>query len=183
MTDGALAVPGVEIASALEADLEPMRLIYAREVEQGTASFELRPPDAAAFKHRCRSVLDAGLPWLVAKREGEVLGYAYASVYRPRPAYRFTVEDSVYVHPAARGQGLGRALLAAVIEQATRAGRRQMVAVVGDSANTGSIALHEALGFRRVGTFENVGFKFGRWLDTVLLQRPLGEGASRPPQE
>lgn len=177
-----VAVPGVEIASALEVDLEPMRQIYAHEVEQGTASFELKPPDSAEFERRCRSVLEAGLPWLAAKREGQVLGYAYAGVYRPRPAYRFTVEDSVYVHPAARGQGLGRALLAAVIEEATRAGRRQMVAVVGDSANTGSIALHEALGFRRVGTFENVGFKFGRWLDTVLLQRTLGEGASLPPQ-
>ncbi|MDF2094461.1 GNAT family N-acetyltransferase [Aquibaculum arenosum] len=183
MTSESPALPGVEIGSPLEADLEPMRLIYAREVEQGTASFELAPPDGADFARRCRTVLDAGLPWLVAKRDEQVLGYAYAGVYRPRPAYRFTVEDSVYVHPAARGQGLGRALLAAVVDEATRAGRRQMVAVVGDSANTGSIALHEALGFRRVGTFENVGFKFGRWLDTVLLQRPLGEGASRPPQD
>lgn len=171
------------LRDAVAADLEAMCAIYAEQVLTGTASFELVPPQADEFARRWSAVRDAGLPWIVAELAGGVAGYAYAGPYRPRPAYRFTVEDSVYVSPAAQGRGLGRALLAATIARATDAGCRQMVAVVGDSGNRGSIALHEALGFRRVGTFQNVGFKFGRWLDTVLLQRPLGPGAESPPGE
>lgn len=169
------------LREAEAADLEAMRAIYAEQVLTGTASFELVPPEPEEFARRRAAVRAAGLPWLVAEAEGRLLGYAYAGPYRPRPAYSFTVEDSVYVDPSARGRGVGRALLAATIEAATAAGCRQMVAVVGDSANQGSIRLHEALGFRRLGAFEAVGFKFGRWLDTVLLQRPLGEGAATPP--
>jgi len=171
------------LRDAVAEDLEAMRAIYAEQVLTGTASFELVPPEAAEFARRWAAVRDAGLPWTVAELAGSVAGYAYAGPYRPRPAYRFTVEDSVYVAPAFQGRGLGRALLAATIERATAAGCRQMVAVVGDSGNRGSVALHEALGFRRVGTFQNVGFKFGRWLDTVLLQRELGPGAQLPPEE
>lgn len=174
-------MPGAILRDATEADLDQMRAIYAGHVLHGTASFELTPPDAAEFSRRYTAVRSAKLPWLAAELGGQVVGYAYAGTYRPRPAYRFTVEDSVYVSPEAQGRGLGRALLSAIIEHATAAGCRQMVAVVGDSANHGSIALHEKLGFRRVGTLSNVGFKFGRWLDTVLLQRSLGEGAESPP--
>lgn len=181
MTAAAGAPPLLRDAAA--DDLEAMRAIYAEQVLTGTASFELVPPEAAEFARRWAAVRDAGLPWIVAEQAGEVAGYAYAGPYRPRPAYRFTVEDSVYVAPAAQGRGLGRALLAATIERAEAAGCRQMVAVVGDSGNRGSVALHEALGFRRVGTFQNVGFKFGRWLDTALLQRPLGAGAESPPPD
>jgi L-amino acid N-acyltransferase YncA len=126
-------------------------------------------------------VLELGLPYLVAERERRVVGYAYAGAYRPRPAYRFTVEDSIYVDHALTGAGIGRALLPVLIEQCTTAGRRQMIAVIGDSAQTASIRLHAAFGFRMVGTVENVGFKFGRWLDSVLMQRPLGEGAETLP--
>jgi L-amino acid N-acyltransferase YncA len=162
------------------ADLPEVCAIYAVEVREGTASFELEPPSLAEMTARFAAIEGAGLPYLVAQRDGRVAGYAYASPYRPRPAYRYTVEDSVYVARWARRQGVGRALLAALIERATGQGMRQMVAIIGDSAHTASIELHARAGFRLVGTLEHVGWKLGRWLDTVIMQRPLGPGAATP---
>ncbi|HLT01402.1 MAG TPA: GNAT family N-acetyltransferase [Geminicoccaceae bacterium] len=162
-------------------DIPEVREIYALEVREGTASFELEPPSVAEMTARFAAIEAAGLPYLVAEIGGRIAGYAYAGPYRPRPAYRNTVEDSVYVARWARRQGVGRALLDAVIECATARGLRQMVAVIGDSAHTASIRLHEQAGFHLVGTLENVGWKFGRWLDTVIMQRPLGDGAATPP--
>jgi L-amino acid N-acyltransferase YncA len=161
-------------------DLAEVREIYALEVREGTASFELEPPTLAEMIARFAAIKAAGLPYLVAELEGQIAGYAYAAHYRPRPAYRYTVEDSVYVARWARRQGVGRALLAAVIERTSAQGMRQMVAIIGDSAHTASIELHARAGFRLVGTLEYVGWKFGRWLDTVIMQRPLGSGAATP---
>jgi phosphinothricin acetyltransferase len=166
-----------------EADLATVHEIYSVEVRAGTASFELEPPDLATIGERWRTIRAAGLPYLVAELDGRVAGYAYAGVYRPRPAYRFTVEDSVYIAPWARRQGVGRRLLDAVIERATAGGRRQMVAIIGDSTHQASIGLHQQAGFRMVGVLEDVGLKFGRWLDTVIMQRPLGDGAASLPPE
>jgi phosphinothricin acetyltransferase len=164
-------------------DLPEVREIYALEVREGTASFELEPPTLAEMAARLAAIEAAGLPYLVAELSGRIAGYAYAGPYRARPAYRYTVEDSVYVARAARRQGVGRALLEAVIERATLQGRRQMVAIIGDSAHLASIELHRRAGFRLVGTLENVGWKFGRWLDTVIMQRPLGAGAAGTPAD
>ena len=130
---------------------------------------------------RYEALRSGGYPYLVAQLEGEIMGYAYAGPYRARPAYRWSVEDSIYVAPAAQRRGIGRALLDRLIVEAERGGFRQMIAIIGDSANVGSIELHRAAGFRLVGTFDNVGFKFGRWLDSVLMQRPLGTGATTAP--
>ena len=157
--------------------------IYAHHVLHGTASFEVDPPDLAEMKRRRAAVLDIGLPHLVAEREGRVMGYAYAGNWRPRPAYKFSVEDSVYIDKDAVGQGVGKALLPALIEQCTALGKRQMVAVIGDSAQTPSIRLHASCGFEMVGTLKNIGFKFGRWLDRVLMQRELGKGSVEPPAQ
>jgi L-amino acid N-acyltransferase YncA len=173
----------IAIRPAAAADLPTLREIYAGHVLNGAASFEEVPPDLAEFERRWRHVTELGLPYLVACDGRRVLGYAYAGPYRPRSAYRFSVEDSVYLDPGAIGRGLGRRLLAAVIDGAAAAGRRQMLAVIGDSGNHASIALHRKLGFTEVGTFRAVGFKFGRWIDTVLMQRALGEGDSTPPRE
>jgi L-amino acid N-acyltransferase YncA len=164
-----------------EQDIPEVREIYAIEVREGTASFELEPPSLADMVARFAAIDAAGLPYLVVEQDGRIAGYAYAGPYRPRPAYRHTVEDSVYVARWARRQGVGRALLEAVIERATARGMRQMVAIIGDSAHAASIRLHAEAGFRLVGTLEHVGWKFGRWLDTVIMQRPLGAGASTPP--
>lgn len=150
-----------------------MLAVYGPEVRHGTATFELEPPGLAEFRQRLERLQSLGLPWLVAECQGGIAAYAYAAPYRDRPAYRFTAEDSVYVARSARGQGVGRALLEAVILEARAAGLRQMVAVIGDTGNLGSIRLHEACGFAHVGTMRAVGFKFDRWLDTVLMQRPL----------
>ena len=158
-----------------------VRAIYALEVREGTASFELEPPTLDDMTARFAAIDAAGLPYLVAEQEGRIAGYAYAGPYRPRPAYRHTVEDSVYVARWARRQGVGRTLLEAVIQRATEQGMRQMVAIIGDSAHAASIRLHAHAGFRLVGTLEHVGWKFGRWLDTVIMQRPLGDGAATPP--
>ncbi len=155
--------------------------IYAQAVLEGTATFELDPPDIAEMTRRFRTLKDAGFPYFVAEADGRVVGYAYAGPYRPRPAYRFTVENSVYLDPAAHRRGIGTALMRPLINACTSAGRRQMIAVIGDSANAGSIALHRALGFEMIGTHPNVGFKFGRWLDTVMMQLALGDGASTKP--
>jgi phosphinothricin acetyltransferase len=158
---------------AAPADLAGIQAIYAVEVDKGVATFELAAPDTAEFARRLTKVQALGLPWLVAELEGQVAGYAYAAMYRDRPAYRFTVEDSVYIARWARGRGLGRRLLEAVVAEAREAGMRQIVAVIGDSANQGSIRLHSRCGFGNVGTLREVGFKFDRWLDTVLMQRSL----------
>jgi L-amino acid N-acyltransferase YncA len=163
-------------------DMPIIAALYAEAVRTGTASFETEPPDKAEMTVRMTRLISGGFPYLVAEDSAhEVLGYAYAGPYRTRPAYRWTVENSVYVRPQTHGRGIGRALLGALVHESERRGFRQMVAVIGDSANTASIGLHAALGFRLVGTLEAVGFKHGRWLDTVLMQRPLGEAATRPP--
>ena len=163
------------------ADLPAITRIYSEAVKHGTASFELEPPDEAEMGRRIRSLVDGGFPYIVAELDSAVVGYAYAGLYRTRPAYRFTVEDSVYIDPAAQRRGVGRALLERLIVQSEERGFRQMIAVIGDSAQVASIELHRALGFRYVGNFENVGFKFDRWLDSVLMQRPLGPGATTAP--
>jgi phosphinothricin acetyltransferase len=164
-------------------DLAQVREIYALEVREGTASFELEPPSLAEMTARFTAIETAGLPYVVAELEGRLAGFAYAAPYRTRPGYRHTVEDSVYVARFARRQGVGRALLDAVIERATARRLRQMVAIIGDSAQVASIELHARAEFRLVGTLEHVGWKFGRWLDTVIMQRPLGPGAATPPDE
>jgi L-amino acid N-acyltransferase YncA len=150
--------------------------IYAEAVRHGTASFEIDPPDSDEMLRRYRALASGGFPYLVAEGAGAVVGFAYAGPYRMRPAYRWTVEDSVYVAAPAQRRGVGRALLAALIAESEVKGFRQMIAVIGDSAQAPSMALHRAAGFRSVGTLESVGFKFGRWLDSVLMQRALGPG-------
>lgn len=169
------------VRASTEADVVRCAEIYAHHVLHGTASFEVDPPDLTEMKRRRAAVLDIGLPHLVAEREGRVMGYAYAGNWRPRPAYKFSVEDSIYIDKDAVGQGVGKALLPALIEQCTTLGKRQMVAVIGDSAQTPSIRLHTSCGFEMVGTLKNIGFKFGRWLDAVLMQRSLGIGANELP--
>jgi L-amino acid N-acyltransferase YncA len=157
---------GLIVRASTEADVARCAEIYGHHVLHGTASFEVDPPNLAEMKKRRAAVLDLGLPHLVAERDGRVLGYAYAGNWRPRPAYKFSVEDSIYIDKDAVGQGVGRALL---------------VAVIGDSAQTPSIRLHASCGFEMVGTIKSIGFKFGRWLDSVLMQRPLGPGDTTPP--
>jgi phosphinothricin acetyltransferase len=174
-------MPPVSIRPVLPTDIAAITHIYAHAVRHGTASFELDPPDTNEMTRRLEALSAGGFPCLVAETKGEILGYAYAGPYRARPAYRFTVEDSVYISPDAQRQGLGRLLLDRLIVESEARGYRQMIAVIGDSAQHASIALHTALGFRIIGTFEAVGWKFGRWLDSVLMQRPLGQGATSEP--
>jgi phosphinothricin acetyltransferase len=169
------------IRAAAAADIPAITAIYDHAVRHGTASFELAPPDAAEMARRRQTLVDGGFPYLVAEADGTVAGYAYAGPYRPRPAYRWSVEDSVYVAPALQRRGVGRTLLDRLVAEAERRGFRQMIAVIGDSAQTPSIELHRAAGFHMIGTVQNVGHKFGRWLDTVLMQRALGPGAASPP--
>jgi L-amino acid N-acyltransferase YncA len=174
-------VTALAIRPATLADIPTVTRIYAHAVRHGTASFELDPPDEAEMTRRMKTLLDGGFPYIVAENGGALAGYAYAGPYRARPAYRFTIEDSIYVDPNAHRRGIGRTLLTHLIEEAERRGFRQMIAVIGDSANAPSIEVHRALGFRMVGNFESVGFKFGRWLDSVLMQRELGPGAKTTP--
>lgn len=174
---------GAIVRNCTPADLAAVHAIYEPEVLEGTASFEIEPPDLAELTARFETVRAKALPYLVAEIEGRVAGFAYAGPYRSRPAYRCTVEDSVYVARWARRRGVALALLEALIEAATAAGMRQMVAIIGDSAHLASIRVHERAGFRLVGTLEHVGLKFGRWLDTVIMQRPLGEGATSIPPD
>ena len=162
-------------------DLAVITAIYDDAVRHGTASFELDPPDQAEMARRYETLRADGYPYLVAELDGDIVGYAYAGPYRARPAYRWSIEDSIYVAPQAQRRGIGGALLARLVAEAEAGGFRQMLAVIGDSANTGSVELHRAAGFRLVGTFDNVGFKFGRWLDSVLMQRELGRGATVAP--
>ncbi|HEX4096436.1 MAG TPA: GNAT family N-acetyltransferase [Caulobacteraceae bacterium] len=161
-------------------DVPAIQAIYAHHVLHGLGTFEEVPPSPAEMAERCAAVVDRGLPWLVAE-DGDVLGYAYAGPFRTRAAYRFTVEDSVYVAEAARGKGVGRALLAAIIAECETMGLRQMVGVIGDSGNAASIALHRACGFELNAIVPAVGWKHGRWVDVVWMQRALGPGASDPP--
>lgn len=175
--------PALILRPSTPADLAAITAIYAEAVLHGTGTFELDPPDEAEMARRRDDVLSKGLPWLVAQRDGQVLGYAYANPFRPRKAYRFCLEDSIYLHPDARGQGLGRLLLTELIGRCEAAGARQMLAVIGDAANAGSIGVHAALGFHHTGVLKASGWKFGRWLDVVLMQRALGAGDSQPASE
>ncbi|WP_420962501.1 GNAT family N-acetyltransferase [Brucella sp. IR073] len=163
------------------ADIPEITAIYAHAVRTGTASFELEPPSEAEMARRRETLVAGGFPYVVAIIGGKIAGYAYAGPHRARPAYDDTVENSVYVHEDFYGRGIGKALMIEVIEQAEERGFRQMVAVIGDSANTASIRLHESLGFEIIGTLKSVGWKHGRWLDTVLAQRALGPGDVAPP--
>jgi len=171
----------LEIRPAVIADLPSVTEIYADAVRQGTATFELVPPDLAEMTRRFQTLVDGGFPYLAAILEGRLAGYAYAGPYRPRPAYRFTVENSVYLQPAIHRRGIGYQLLQRLITECEARGFRQMIAVIGDSANAASIGVHSRCGFQMIGTHPNVGLKFGRWLDTVMMQRELGEGASTVP--
>jgi L-amino acid N-acyltransferase YncA len=164
-----------------EGDLPALTRIYAHAVETGTASFELEPPIEAEMARRRDAVLAGGYPHLVAELEGLAVGYAYASAFRPRPAYRFTVEDSIYVSADRQGNGIGRALLSALIAECEKRGFRQMIAVIGDRASRGSIRLHEQAGFAHAGVLPSVGFKHDGWRDIILMQRALGDSDTRPP--
>lgn len=168
------------LRNSTDADLPAITAIYAHAVQHGTGTFELDAPDRAEMARRRAEVLDRGLPWLVAERDGQLLGYAYANYFRPRMAYRFCLEDSIYLAPEAQGAGVGSLLLAELIARCGAVGARQMVAVIGDSANAGSIGLHRRMGFRDMGVMQAAGWKFDRWLDVVFMQRELGLGAGAP---
>jgi phosphinothricin acetyltransferase len=174
---------GLLLRDSRDQDMAAIQAIYAHHVLTGLASFEETPPDIAELRRRRDDILARGLPYVVVECGGVVGGYAYAGPYRTRSSYRFAVEDSIYVAPGLVGKGIGRLALTEIIERCTAAGFRQMVAVIGDSANAASIALHERLGFRQAGVLTAVGFKFGRWVDSVLMQRALGPGAESLPKE
>jgi L-amino acid N-acyltransferase YncA len=170
------------IRPAIGADVPAITAIYGHAVTHGTATFEIDPPNEAEMGERFDALVAGGFPYLVGCTEdGRTVGYAYAGPYRTRFAYRHTLEDSIYLDPAFHRRGVGRALLDRLVAESEARGFRQMVAVIGDSGQLASIALHRAAGFRMIGTFAAVGFKFGRWLDTVMMQRPLGEGAQTMP--
>jgi L-amino acid N-acyltransferase YncA len=173
----------LEIRPAVVTDVAFVTGIYADAVRQGTATFELVAPDLAEMTRRFRVLIDGGFPYFVAELDKRVVGYAYAGPYRPRPAYRFTVENSVYLQPSIHRRGIGLQLLQRLIGECEARGFRQMIAVIGDSANAGSIGVHTRCGFKMIGTHPNVGLKFGRWLDTVMMQLALGEGGSTVPQD
>jgi phosphinothricin acetyltransferase len=178
MPDAALV-----IRPALDDDLPAITRIYGHAVLHGTGTFELEAPEEAEIARRRADVVAKSLPWLVAEQSGDVLGFAYANHFRPRPAYRFCLEDSIYLDPAARGHGIGRLLLAELLTQCEARGARQVLAVIGDSANAGSIGVHRACGFEDVGIFRSAGWKFERWVDVVLMQRSLGPGDSAPARD
>jgi phosphinothricin acetyltransferase len=171
----------LEIRPTIAADLPSITKIYEHAVLHGTATFELTPPDLAEMTRRFEALTAGDFPYFVAALDGRVVGYAYAGPYRPRPAYRFTVENSVYLEPAIHRRGIGLQLMQRLIAECTARGFRQMIAVIGDSANVGSIGVHSRCGFQMIGTHPSVGLKFGRWLDTVMMQLPLGSGASTVP--
>jgi len=165
-------------------DLPAITAIYAESVRTGTASYEVEPPDLAEMTRRWQALADGNFPYIVAEDDGAILGYAYAGPYHGRPGYRFSVENSVYIAPGARRRGIGWALLTRVIEISEASGFRQMIAIIGGAdSHTASVRLHEALGFRPIGVIEGSGYKFGRWLDTLLMQRALGPGVATPPRE
>ncbi len=171
------------LRDATDTDLSAIHAIYAHHVLHGLGSFEEVPPSAEEMTQRYRTVRDKAMPYVVVTQDDKILGYAYAGVYRPRIAYRHTVEDSIYVAHDAAGKGVGKMLLAELIARCTAMGFRQMVAVIGDSANMGSIGVHKALGFEMTGHLKSVGFKFGRWVDSIYMQRPLGLGDTRLPEK
>jgi phosphinothricin acetyltransferase len=171
------------IRPANSADLPAITTIYGHHVQHGRGSFELDAPDLAEMTRRLADVLAKNLPYLVASQGAQVLGFAYANAFRPRPAFRFLVEDSVYIHPDHAGQGLGRALLAELMRRCEVLGIRQMLAVIGDSANAGSIGLHRSLGFEHTGVLKASGWKHDQWLDTVFMQKTLGTGSTTPVTE
>jgi len=172
----------VALRAAVRVDVPQIAAIYAEQVRTGTASFEYEPPAVPEMTRRYDAIVAAGYPYFVAEdAQGVVVGYAFASTYRPRPGYRYTVEDSVYVAPAAGGRGIGHRLLSRLIEACTQRGDRLMVAVIGDVGNAASIRLHRALGFVDIGRMPGVGWKFDRWIESLLMQRPLGEGAQHRP--
>lgn len=162
-------------------DMPSVQAIYAREVETGLASFEYEPPAVEEMTRRFQDFRTSGMPYYVAEIGGQVVGYAYGSPFRPRIGYRFTAEDSVYLAPEARGRGVGKLLLKKVIQDCERGGWRQMIAAIGDSGNSASIALHASLGFKQIGVQKSVGFKLGQWVDVVIMQRELGDGDSNLP--
>ena len=172
---------GVNIRPATASDVAAIARIYAEAVSNGTATFEIKAPDEAEMARRLRTLVAGNYPYLVAERSAVVAGYAYAGPYHLRPAYKWTIEDSIYLDPEFRGQGIGRLLMRRLLADAEAGGFRQMVALIGDAGNTASIALHASAGFRPVGTLQSVGFKHGRWLDVVVMQRPLGSADSNPP--
>ena len=178
-----MSAPSLLIRPSTVADLPAITAIYAWNVLHGTGTFELDAPDDAEMARRRDDVLAKGLPWLVAQRDEAVLGYAYANHFRPRLAYRFCLEDSVYLDPQAQGQGIGRLLLAELLARCEAAGARQMFAVIGDSTNLGSIGVHRRLGFEHTGTMRAAGWKFERWLDVVIMQKSLGMGARSAPED
>jgi len=171
------------IRPSRDEDLDAITRIYGHHVLHGTGTFETTPPSVADMTTRRADVLTKGLPWLVVEEGGQVLGFAYGNWFKPRPAYRFSAEDSIYMAPEGAGKGLGRALLAELLAAMERAGVRRVMAVIGDSANAGSIGVHRALGFEPAGVITSCGWKFDRWLDIVLMQKPLGAGDSTPPKD
>jgi len=173
--------PAILVRDASDKELPAVQSIYAHHVLHGLATFEEVPPDIVEMAKRRQAILDLGLPYLVAEADGRVVGYAHAVPYRARPAYRNSIENTVYVTDGMDGRGVGSGLLGQLIARCEAGPWRQMLAVIGDSGNTASIALHRRFGFRPVGTLEAVGFKFGRWVDTVLMQRSLGAGSATPP--
>jgi len=176
----------IHIRDAVEADMPAVLEIYTPHVLHGLSTFEEVPPSLDVMAERYITIVDLGLPYLIAELDGKPVGYAYATPYRPRAAYRYTVENSIYVASGLGGQGVGQALLEALIGRCEEGPWRQMLAVIGNSGNAGSIALHSRLGFQPIGTLNSVGFKLGQWVDTVLMQRPLGDGSTSipaPPEE
>jgi phosphinothricin acetyltransferase len=181
MTSPTVNLPALLVRDATDADMPAVQAIYTPYVLHGLATFEEVPPPSDEMLSRKAAVLALGLPYLVAESEGRVVGYSYATSYRARPAYRHTIENSVYVQDGLGGRGIGSALLAELIARCETGPFRQMLAVIGNSGNAASIALHRQMGFRHIGTFESVGFKLGQWVDTVLMQRGLGEGSATLP--
>ena len=171
------------IRPSRDADVPAITAIYAHHVLHGTGTFETTPPTEDEMKARRADVLAKGLPYLVMEDAGRVIGYAYCVLFRPRPAYRFSAEDSIYMHPDAAGKGLGKQLLAETMKQAEAVGMRKLIAVIGDSGNAGSIGVHRALGFTHAGTIKSCGWKFERWLDIVIMEKSIGAGATTPPQD
>ena len=170
------------IRPSREDDIPAIAAIYAHHVLHGTGTFETEPPSPTEMAARRADVLGKGLPYLVAERDGELLGFAYCNWFKPRPAYRYSAEDSIYLAEAARGQGLGARLLAALSEAAEAAGVRKLIAVIGDSANVGSIGVHRGQGFTQVGVLKDCGWKFGQWRDVVLMEKSIGAGSSTHPE-